>query len=75
VTPPALPRGSAGAVRAQSYTTTTPGGTSMTDTDLLVCQWCRQPIPVGTAAWWDDKPQCPDPFACDKRAQSREARR
>lgn len=36
-----------------------------------VCQWCRQPI-TGTAAWWDNRPQCPDPFRCDRQLAAKE---
>lgn len=31
-----------------------------------ICQWCRMPV-KGAPTWWNDKPQCRDPFACDKR--------
>ncbi|MGW1433105.1 hypothetical protein ACWD6K_31355 [Streptomyces sp. NPDC002431] len=31
-----------------------------------ICQWCGHPI-TGPVAWWNDKPQCPDPHACTRR--------
>ncbi|GAA1065261.1 hypothetical protein GCM10009574_028740 [Streptomyces asiaticus] len=33
----------------------------------VTCQWCGTPIPRHTATWWDDQPQCRDPFACARR--------
>ncbi|MEU1494313.1 hypothetical protein ABZ456_29175 [Streptomyces sp. NPDC005776] len=38
------------------------------------CQWCQQPI-TGKPAWWDDQPQCPDPFACTARIVTKEETR
>jgi hypothetical protein len=38
----------------------------MTDQPQLVCRWCHQPI-TGTPTWWDNKPQCPDPFRCERQ--------
>lgn len=32
-----------------------------------ICLWCHQPI-VGTPCWWDERPQCPDEDACQRRA-------
>jgi hypothetical protein len=32
----------------------------------LTCQWCGRPVPPERAAWWDGRPQCPDPFDCDR---------
>jgi hypothetical protein len=40
--------------------------------ESLICQWCGHPIPPGQATRWDGKPQCSDPFRCDKRSQSKE---
>lgn len=36
------------------------------DAAPLVCQWCGHPVPPECATWWDGKPQCPDPFDCDR---------
>ena len=46
----------------------------MSEQPAPICQWCQQPAqpPV---AWWDDKAQCGDPFACDARIQRKEANR
>ncbi|MGY1439490.1 hypothetical protein [Streptomyces reniochalinae] len=38
----------------------------------LVCQWCGEP-PRKPVAWWDNRPQCGDRFACD-RASTRAER-
>ena len=37
------------------------------DKDTVICQWCGHPIPRATARWWDNKPQCPNDFACARR--------
>lgn len=34
----------------------------------LVCQWCRQP--VTKPVWWDGRPQCPDPFRCERQRRT-----
>ncbi|MFE2930652.1 hypothetical protein [Streptomyces sp. NPDC059278] len=36
------------------------------DTHTPTCQWCSHPI-TGPVAWWDDRPQCPNPHACTQR--------
>ncbi|MER6607339.1 hypothetical protein ABT282_15855 [Streptomyces sp. NPDC000927] len=34
------------------------------------CQWCGHPI-TGPVAWWDDRPQCPNPHTCARRTKER----
>ncbi|MFI1525460.1 hypothetical protein [Streptomyces griseus] len=43
----------------------------MTTKPAPVCQWRQQPAqpPI---TWWDGRPQCGDPHACDKRIHAKE---
>lgn len=34
-----------------------------------VCQWCGHPTP--DPGWWDGKPQCRNPHACNRRIAAR----
>lgn len=38
----------------------------MTATRPPICLWCQQPI-TGKPAYWDGRPQCQDPFRCERR--------
>jgi hypothetical protein len=39
--------------------------------DTPVCQWCQHPLTPANTSWWDRRPQCANPHACDRRTRNR----